>query len=323
MGKRLWVWLCLALLLLLVGCDEVAVEPTAPTENAMVANLPTRTIKPIVSFTPRFTATPIPSATLTPSHTPTETSTAVPPTVTPTVTPTITPTVSGVVRSTRNVNLREGPGEEYPIVRSVTPGTEMGVLGRQIDDSDREWYKVLLVDEDGEEVRLWIYGSLFETSFRETVVEPELPTDTPAPGQPTATPRPTREPNRVEILAYCVQKSLTPPTPTTNDNIYVEWSWFVSKPDLMEDHLAYADYEVRLDGELLDNWERYSTEVELEAGVWIKYWFYPVGQLEAGQHEIEYTLTWDATITDGYENFGPDTANVDNVGNCTFTVTES
>ena len=48
------------------GLQEAGPDSTAPTvEGGEVASLPTRTVKPIVSFTPRFTATPLPSATFT------------------------------------------------------------------------------------------------------------------------------------------------------------------------------------------------------------------------------------------------------------------
>ena len=148
------------------------------------------------------------------------------------------------------------------------------------------------------------------------------PTPTPTEAPPPEVATPTPEPNRVDILAYCQQKGIVPERPTTNDNVYVEWSWFVALPDLMDDHLAHANYEVRLDGKLLENWDRYATEMRVEEGVWIIYWFYPVGKLSTGEHEIAFKLTWDEAISDGYERFGPGTPNETDTGSCTFTVVE-
>ena len=69
----------IVLMVLLAACDEVDPQPTAPAaDNQAVLSPPTRTLGPIVSFTPRFTATPIPSATFTPSITPVPTDTQVP-----------------------------------------------------------------------------------------------------------------------------------------------------------------------------------------------------------------------------------------------------
>jgi uncharacterized protein YraI len=315
--SRWGIWLLIGIVLLLAACDEVPASSPSST----------RTVKPIVSFTPRFTATPIPSVTYTPSNTPVPTSTPVPPTLTRTPTPTATATVAGVVQSTENVNLREGPGENYPIVVSVSPGTTVGVLGVQTDTRGRDWYKVAYVDEDGEELRLWVYARLLDTDF-DLVVAPATPTSVSPgtnlePSPATRAPTPTREPNRVEILAYCHQKSIRPPRPSTADNVYVEWSWFVSLPEYMDQHLENANYAVRLDGRLLENWERYATDMRLEGGVWIIYWYYPVGKLEAGEHEITFELTWDSAISDGYNDFGPGTANETDEGNCSFVVTES
>ncbi|RPI98337.1 MAG: SH3 domain-containing protein [Chloroflexi bacterium] len=320
-------WLIVVLLLLLTACDEVQTGTPSPSgaDDGAILSLPTRTLGPIVSFTPRFTATPIPSITMTPSDTPTPTLTSIPATATATTTLTPTPTVQGVIRSTENVNLRSGPGSNYEIVVSVPPGTPLGVLGIQVDSQRREWYKVAYADEDGEVQFLWIFANLVETDFKETVgllaTPPSTQPSTPA-RDVTGTVTPTPEPNRVEILAYCQQKNVRPDQPTTGDNVYIEWSWFVALPELMDQHLENANYEVRLDGELLDDWEPYATEVRVEAGVWIVYWFYPVGKLSAGEHTVEYRLTWDDAISDGYDQFGPGTSIESNQGNCTFNVVE-
>jgi hypothetical protein len=317
---RKGLWLLIGLVLFLAACDQVETGTPSPSgaQNDTILSLPTRTLGPIVSFTPRFTATPIPSATLTPSDTPTPTLTSVPATATPTLTLTPTPTVQGVIRSTENVNLRSGPSLEYPVVVSVPPGTPLGVLGIQTDSQDREWYKIAYSD-DGEVQYLWILANLVETNFKETVGLVATPPPLP---NTTATRHPTPEPNRVNILAYCQQKNIRPERPTTSDNVYVEWSWFVALPEYMDQHLKNANYEVRLDGKLLENWQQYATEMRVESGVWIVYWYYPVGKLTAGEHQIDFKLTWDEAITDGYKQFGPGTPNEIDQGNCTFTVVE-
>jgi uncharacterized protein YgiM (DUF1202 family) len=316
MRKR--IWLLIVLLVFLAACDQVETPSASPSgaQNDAILSLPTRTLGPIVSFTPRFTATPIPSATLTPSDTPTPTLTPIPATATPTRTLTPTPTVQGVIRSTENVNLRSGPSLDYPVVVSVPPGTPLGVLGMQADSQNREWYKVAY-DDDGEMRYLWIYSNLVETNFEEVVGLAATP---PPPSNTTVTPHPTPEPDRVDILAYCQQKNVVPETPTTNDNVYIWWSWYVSLPGYMEEHLNNAHYEIRLDGKLLENWQQYATDMREESGNWLVYWYYPVGKLTAGQHKIDFKLTWDKAITDGYKQFGPGTPNESDQGNCTFNV---
>ena len=324
MRKWLLCWLLVGLTIFMAACEEApAGNQSGEAQGAEIMSAPTRTVKPIVSFTPRFTATPIPSATFTPSDTPPPTDTIEPPTATLTPTPSPTPTVEGVIRSTENVNLRSGPGFNNPVILSLPPGTRLGVIGTATDDRGIRWYKVAFDDDKGDPQRLWVSASLLETDYDERLAgSGDSATPAGENAAATRTPGLTPEPNRVEILAYCRQKNVRPPSPTTIDNVYIEWSWYVARQELMDQHLEHGTYEVRLDGELLDDWEQYATEMKREQGVWIIYWFYPVGQLDAGEHTVEFRLTWDEAITDGYEQFGPGTPNEVNRGDCTFTVTE-
>ena len=322
MHRRLrWlVVLSMGLLVLLAsGCDELRPQessPSAPAEAAQIS-APTRTLGPIVSYTPRFTATPVPSITPTPSDTPIASETPIVPTDTPqppTPTPSLTPTVTGIIRSSQTVNLREGPGTSYPVVANVRPGTEVGVVGLQTDARGGEWYKVAYDSGDGETLLAWVLGSLLNTSFKTAQAATPVPVGsggTVAAG------------DRVEILAYCQQKGVRPPRVTTDDSVFIEWSWYVARQELMEEHLTNANYRVRLDGKLLTGWEGFATPIRSESGRWIVYWYYPVGTLEAGQHRIEFEVSWDQTISDGYRDFGPGTSIEVDAGNCSFTVIES
>ena len=319
-GRLRWlVLLVIGLLpLLAAGCDEVLPQEASPSSpaNAAPLTVPTRTLGPIVSYTPRFTATPIPSITPTPSITPVASATPSIPTDTPlppSPAPTITPTVAGIIRSSQSVNLREGPGTSYPVVVNVRSGTEVGVVGLQTDARGSEWYKVVYDSGEGETQYVWVLGSLLSSDFKTVVAtSPESPVeeDDDFIGE------------RVNVLAYCQQKGVRPPRVTSEDNVYVEWSWFVARQELMEEHLANANYRVSLDGKLLTGWEDYATAIRPEGGRWITYWYYPVGKLAAGEHEIEFELTWDETISDGYRQFGPDTSIEVDSGNCNFTVVE-
>src|SRR5690606_18859164 len=195
---------------------------------------------PIVSFTPRFTATPLPSATFTPSPTPRAPDTPLPPTATPTIAPSPTPTAEGEIRSTQNVNLRVGPGLNNAIARTVPSGTTVGVIGMQNDSEGRLWYKVALSGDEGEEELLWVLARLVLTDY-ETIVAQPLETEdvaategdaeavaaaeTPVPNTGSASEAEI-EGRRVEVLAYCRQKGVRAPAITSADSVFVEWSWF-------------------------------------------------------------------------------------------------
>jgi hypothetical protein len=331
-----WTLLLLVCLILLVtACESNETQTPSPQAQGDVAlNQPTRTVKPIVSFTPRFTATPLPSTTPFPSQTPQATATLAPPTATLSPTPSPTATASGIIQSNQSVNLRDGPGADQPVVTAVAPGTEVGVLRTKTDDSGRTWYEIAIEDDDGNVQRLWVRGDLIDTNFDDivagqTAAEVEDTTDEPdnrtppTPTGPTRTPGATPVADAVKILAYCEQKVVRPPTPTTNDEVYIEWSWYVASEDLMQQHLDNARYEVSLDGKPLLDWDQYASNTRREQGRWIVYWYYPVGRLEAGEHTVTYHLSWDEAITDGYDDFGPGTSTTTNDGTCTFTVNEA
>lgn len=103
------------------------------------------------SATPLPTDTPPPptasntaSATAVPTHTATATATQTStPTATASATATATPTVFGIVRSARRANVRRGPGTDFGIITSLTPGSGVQILGVNDDD---DWYRVLLAD---------------------------------------------------------------------------------------------------------------------------------------------------------------------------------
>lgn len=128
----------------------------------------------------------------------------------------------------------------------------------------------------------------------------------------------------VDVLAYCDNRIFGKPAPTNlsgGATIDVFWSWYVSEPDLMQQHLDNVIYEVRIDGVLLQDWRLYSTRVRQQAdGNYYIYWFVPYGPLTSGQHTITYNVTWREQITDGYDVFGPGTNRPSESGTCTFTV---
>jgi uncharacterized protein YraI len=128
-------------------------------------------------------------------------------TSTATATPEPTPTASGpVALTTADLNIREGPGQDYPVLGVVPAGTELQILGK---NPEVTWWQVAYPrDGDG---RGWVFVNF--TSSRNTedvpvVVTPVAPTPTPT-ATPTETPVPTPTNTRV------VKPSPTPtPVPT-------------------------------------------------------------------------------------------------------------
>lgn len=128
----------------------------------------------------------------------------------------------------------------------------------------------------------------------------------------------------VDVLAYCDDVSAGAPPPmnlAAGSTLDVYWAWFARTEEQIRQHVANANYEVRINGDLLEDWENFiqATRQEADGNYWV-YWYVPTDPLPAGEIEITYRLTWDAQITDGYGSFGPGSSVTENTGSCTFFV---
>ena len=129
------------------------------------------------------TPTPRPTFTSTPSPEPTATSTSVP-TFTPTASPTPTPEPKARIKEdlTTPINVREGPGTNYPVVSRFDPGDEAKLTGRNEDSS---WWQVTLADNETTEAVGWVFGELITLENSEDIPFIEAP---PTPIPPTPAP---------------------------------------------------------------------------------------------------------------------------------------
>ncbi len=149
----------------------VAKVSTQPPTREPEAPVTVQTIKPTLPPTstpaPTFTGTPVPTAT--------------PEAKTPT--PTDSPEVIEVSESTGvTINVRSGPGTNYPVVGQLAPGEAATVTGY---DAGQTWWQIALTDEsestggDG-----WVYSEIVEFSGDiSDLAEAEAP-PTPIPPTP-------------------------------------------------------------------------------------------------------------------------------------------
>ncbi len=119
-------------------------------------------------------------------ETPTETPEPTPEPPTPTPEPVVE---EPALHATDPMNVRAGPGTEYPVVNTMSAGESAAILGR---NPAGDWWQVELDDASIG----WVYGPLVETSgpVDQVAVAASIPTPPPAtptpPPQPTATPVP-------------------------------------------------------------------------------------------------------------------------------------
>ena len=105
------------------------------------------------------------------------------------------------------------------------------------------------------------------------------------------------------------------------DEIRLFWSWFAKSEAQIQDHLNNAQYTVRLRG--LDIPDIQVSEIKQIPGS-LNWWvFYTVNlgdKWEPGTYGIDFNLRWSNPITDGYEDFGPGTANELLDSGCLFVI---
>ena len=325
---------CLMVGMLLAGCTNN--KPTVVT--VVVTPIPTASLSPIWTFTPRYTATLPPTETSIPSQTPdfTDTPTSEPPTDLPTFTPTAS--ILGAVNSASDAaNLRAGPGLRFAVVTGIKPGTRLIVLGT---NTDKDWYDVRVEDGSHEG---WLSTNLVTVSSTSVPIlstddflqRTQISNTQVALGSSgnsgttgtSGTPPPPHKPGlitKTDVLAYCdsktkgeARKTLTAGTPVT-----VYWSWFAKTASQLADQISYGNYEVSIDGQLLKDWRNYKTDVIRNStdGNYYVYWYVPIGTPLPGDHKIDFKLTWQQAISDGYKKYGPGTDEEQDIGSCVFTI---
>jgi len=154
------------------GWPEGQQPPTEPSD-----------VLPLTPLMATVTATLPSPAPIPPPQAPTATPL---PTDTPVPTPipaTATPTTPLVRAGESGVNVRGGPGTNYPVVGFLQPGAEAPVTGRYGD-----WWQIQHEVGAG-----WVFGDIV-TPFNTGNVPQVEPPPAPTPVPPTATPAPTDTP---------------------------------------------------------------------------------------------------------------------------------
>jgi uncharacterized protein YraI len=182
------------------GCTSIGPQPTPVA--------PTKTPKPTFTPTPDWTPTPVVFATVAPvaaaptaeaaapaqPDATTEPAAAEQPTAEP---PTATPNTVTRLTANQTVNVRRGPGTNYPVIGRLTAGQAFAVTGK---NPRGDWYQF---DFDGQPA--WVIANLVSVSGDPAAVQvaeniPAAPTPRPT-ARPVARPQPTAPPAQPQPTA--------------------------------------------------------------------------------------------------------------------------
>ena len=144
------------------------------------------------------------------------------------------------------------------------------------------------------------------------------PTEEASAAIPPATPR-----FNVNVFAFCNDPAFgidAPSNLTAGSTIRVFWAWFASSEAYLRQHMSNATHELRINGPIIENVNRYRVNPSRSGNQHAVYWYVPYGPLEAGPHVITYRVTWRNPISDGYAAYGPGTDTEFEEESCNFVV---
>jgi hypothetical protein len=140
---------------------------------------------------------------------------------------------------------------------------------------------------------------------------PTVPPTITAFPEPTFTPTMVLSPTPVlppvMVEAYCNMFGDSPVHVKEHQPVILWWRWDAETPQLVQDHLDAARYEVTLDGLSITAVRQSDIEYLVDKGWYRVSWFAEARVLPPGTHRSERYLTWDRQISDGWDTFGPGT----------------
>lgn len=123
------------------------------------------------------------------------------------------------------------------------------------------------------------------------------------------------------VFAECNQFPISyPGLVYDTDNVVVFWSWFARTPELVQQHIDNVIYEVDYYGNSF-NRDVIVSPIEQRTNNWWVFYTVELGNVVPGAHQISYRVRWAQPISDGFDDYGPGTANETLSGSCNFLVT--
>ncbi len=132
-----------------------------------------------------------------------------------------------------------------------------------------------------------------------------------------------RSPTPGLVFAECTEAlpRATPGIIYDTDNVVIFWSWFASTEEQAQDHINNAIYEVTLNRQPF--FDVVVSPISQRGPNFFVFYTAQVGNLRPGTYGVQYRVTWETAISDGFADFGPGTDNEVDSGDCQFTVSRN
>ena len=105
------------------------------------------------------------------------------------------------------------------------------------------------------------------------------------------------------------------------DEIKIFWSWYAKTPEQVQDHINHVQYDVKIDAQTIPGVQ--TSEIKQLPGDnnwWVFYTVSMGDSWKPGGYVISFVTTWSSAITDGYDNFGPGSANERLESGCRYAI---
>jgi hypothetical protein len=132
-----------------------------------------------------------------------------------------------------------------------------------------------------------------------------------------------RSPTPGLIFAECTEAlpQATPGIIYDTDNVVIFWSWFARTEQQVQDHINNAIYEVTLNRQPF--FDVVVSPISKRGPNFFVFYTAQVGNLRPGTYGVQYRVTWETVINDGFADYGPGTDNTQDAGDCQFTITSN
>jgi len=126
------------------------------------------------------------------------------------------------------------------------------------------------------------------------------------------------------VFAQCdAFPSARPGTVYDSDEVRVFWYWFANTRSTLEENLARTNYNIRINNAPVSLDQLIVSPIEQRNSVFYRFYTLPIENLRPGFYKVDFQQTWSQPINDGFENYGPGTANPAIVTGCNFEVTRN
>lgn len=127
------------------------------------------------------------------------------------------------------------------------------------------------------------------------------------------------------VFALCDQfpAQADPGVVYDSDSVRVFWYWFADTAETLDQNLARTRFELRINSATVGANEVLVSQPEARDGAVYRFYSIPLGNLRPGFYNISFRQTWTEPVNDGFDDYGPGTANEVINASCNFQVVQN